>query len=343
MRFPTLISTAILATAGMVAALGSPASAHDGHSPAPGTDPSAMAGMAGMDHGAMAGMGTATTAPAQPSLSADVNRSRQRAHYFAAAMTGKQEVPVAGGPAVGDPDGSALGLIRIQGDRVTFFASWKNQRAATLFHIHEGPRGKNGPVKVGLLTTALPDTVTSVAGVTTIADATVADAIVARPGNFYLNLHTAEFPGGAARGQLYPVRGGQLLALLKGGRFEAFMSGDQEVPVAGGPAVGDPDGRAAGFVSARNGSLTYSFAWAKISEPTLGHIHRGVKGVNGAVVLPLFGTPMPEGVVAVSGTVPQVDPGLLTEIKHDPRGFYLNLHTKEDPGGAVRGQLFARR
>ena len=319
MRIRTLVSTAILATAGVVAALGSPASAHDGHSPGQG-----------MSHAA------------DPGLSAGVERSRQRAHYFAATMTGDQEVPTAGGPAVGDRDGKALGLVRIQGGRVSFFASWKNQQAATLFHIHEGKRGQNGPVKVTLLGGALPETVTSVAGVTAIDDAKVADAIVAHPDTFYLNLHTPEFPGGATRGQLRPVRGGKLLALLKGGKLAAFMSGDQEVPTAGGPAVGDEDGRAAGFVSPRKGALTYSFAWTKISEPTLGHIHRGNKGANGAVVVPLFATAMPDGVVAVSGTVRDVDASLLTEIKRNPRGFYLNLHTKEQPGGAIRGQLFTR-
>ncbi|MEU7907430.1 CHRD domain-containing protein [Actinoplanes sp. NPDC049118] len=330
MRFPTLVSTAFLATTGLVAALGSPASAHDGHS-----------AVHGMNHGTPTGAGHAATIR-EPGLSEGVKRSRQRVRYFAATMTGDQEVPTAGGPAVGDKDGRALGLVRIQGSRVTFFASWKNQQAASLFHIHEGRRGQNGAVKVTLLAGALPETVTSVAGVAAIEDAKVADAIVARPNNFYLNLHTPEFPGGATRGQLRQVRGGKLLALLKGGRFGAFMSGDQEVPTAGGPAVGDKDGRAAGFVSPRNRSLNYSFAWAKISEPTLGHIHRGNKGANGAVVVPLFGTAMPDGVVAASGTVHDVDSDLLAEIKRNPRGFYLNLHTKEQPGGAVRGQLFTR-
>ncbi|MCO8275532.1 CHRD domain-containing protein [Actinoplanes sp. TRM 88003] len=329
MRFPTLISTTVLATAGLVAALGTPASAHEGHG-----------------HGSAAAAGQqvrpAAAAP-EPSLAEGVERSRQRAFYFAATMSGDQEVPTAGGPAVGDPDGRATAVVRVQGNRVSFVATWRNQQAATLFHLHEGRRGQNGDVRVTLLGAALPETVTSVAGVARVDDARIARAIVSRPEQFYANLHTKEFPGGATRGQLRPVRGGKLLALLKGGKFEAFMSGDQEVPTEGGPAVGDRNGRAAGFVTPRNRFLNYAFAWTRISEPTLGHIHRGERGTNGDVVVPLFATPIPDGVVALSGTVPVTDAGLLREIKDRPRDFYLNLHTEEQPGGAVRGQLSARR
>ncbi|TDO37054.1 CHRD domain-containing protein [Paractinoplanes brasiliensis] len=219
-----------------MAALGTPASAHEGHGPAAATGQQTR---------------PAETAP-EPSLAEGVERSRQRAFYFAATMSGDQEVPTEGGPAVGDPDGRATTVVRVQGNRVSFVASWRNQQAATLFHLHEGRRGQNGDVRVTLLSAALPETVTSVAGVARIDD-------------------------------------------------------------------------------------------ARITEPTLGHIHRGQRGANGDVVVPLFTTEIPDGVVAVSGSVPVKDAGLLREIKDRPRDFYLNLHTEEQPGGAVRGQLFARR
>jgi len=35
-----------------------------------------------------------------------------------------------------------------------------------------------------------------------------------------------------------------------------------------------------------------------------------------------------------------VDPALIKQIRDEPKGFYLNIHTAEFPGGAVRGQLF---
>jgi hypothetical protein len=45
-------------------------------------------------------------------------------------------------------------------------------------------------------------------------------------------------------------------------------------------------------------------------------------------------------VIAVSGTVTDVDPAVVQQIRRTPKNFYANLHSAEFPGGAVRGQLF---
>jgi hypothetical protein len=197
-------------------------------------------------------------------------------------------------------------------------------------------------VKVALFGTAMPDTATAAAGVLTVSDPAIADALRANPTGFYLNLHTKEFPGGAVRGQLsklnHPV---DLLGLLDGGGQKAFMSGDQEVPVAGGPAVGDPTGRAVAFINAHDTQVGYSMAWLGIS-PLVGHIHKNTFGLNGPVVVPLFATPIPSTVVAISGTVTGLDAALVKDIKAHPSDYYTNLHTAQFPGGAVRGQLFNR-
>ncbi len=345
MRVPRLALSALtlgvgLVAAALVAAPATPALAASTDTTAP-----AMAGMdhatmdhATMDHGAMPAA-AATTAPDRAS---GIQRARLKPVFLEARMDGRQEVPVPGKPPVGDPKGSATGLIRVQGDRVTFAFSWKGITAPTLGHIHQGAAGVNGDVKVPLFASPMPDTVTAAAGVLTVSDPAIADALRANPSGFYLNLHTKEFPGGAVRGQLtklnHPV---DVLGLLRGGAAKAFLSGDQEVPVAGGPAVGDPTGRAVSFIDARNNQVEYSFAWLGIS-PTLGHIHKAPFGVNGPVVVPLFTSPVPSTVVAVSGTVTGLDPALVRDIAAHPSAFYANLHTTQFPGGAVRGQLFAR-
>ena len=214
---------------------------------------------------------------------------------------------------------------------------------ATAGHIHQGAAGVNGDVKVPLFATAMPDTVTAAAGVLTVSDPAIADALRADPSGFYLNLHTKEFPGGAVRGQLAKLnRPADLLGLLDGGVEKAFLSGDNEVPVAGGPAVGDPTGRAVTFIRPDNGQVGYSFAWLGIA-PTLGHIHKAPVGVNGPVVVPLFTTPVPSTIFAVSGTVTGLDAALVNDIRSHPSDYYANLHTAQFPGGAVRGQLFTRR
>jgi hypothetical protein len=313
------------------------------HETAP-TTPTAsdMSNMPGMTEpmpgmsGAMPAMG----APTASSLSANIERAKLKPVYFESKLLGSNEVPVPGKPAVGDPKGSATGLVRLQGNQVTFAFSWKGISAPTLGHIHQGVAGVNGDVKVPLFATPMPDSVTAAAGAITVSDPAIADALRADPSGFYLNLHTKEFGGGAVRGQLTKVRSTpDMLGLLQGGVEKAFMSGDQEVPVAGGPAVGDPQARAVSFIRASDTQVNYAFAWLGLT-PTLGHIHKAPFGANGPVVVPLIATAVPSTVFAVSGTVSGLDPALVKDISVHPSAFYTNLHTAQFPGGAVRGQLF---
>jgi hypothetical protein len=59
------------------------------------------------------------------------------------------------------------------------------------------------PVVVPLFTTAIPTTVFAISGTAKNADPAVTSEIQRDPGGFYANLHSAEFPGGAVRGQLF--------------------------------------------------------------------------------------------------------------------------------------------
>src|SRR5437763_1572142 len=171
-----------------------------------------------------------------------------------------------------------------------------------------------GLVGAAALVAAPATPATAAAGVLTVSDPAIADALRANPSGFYLNLHTKEFPGGAVRGQLTRLdHPADLLGLLHGGVLKAFLSGDQEVPVAGGPAVGDPTGRAVAHINAHDTQVNYSFAWLGIA-PTLGHIHKDVFGINGPVVVTLFASAVPATAVAISGTDTGVDHALVSEI-----------------------------
>lgn len=260
--------------------------------------------------------------------------------FLTAELSGDQEVPTPNGPAVGDKDGKASALVEVKGDRVIFALQWKGIAAPTLGHIHEGQAGVNGGVKVPLFTTAMPATVTASAGTLTVTDAQLAQNIRTNPAGFYVNLHTAEFPGGAVRGQLKPA-GKRInpLQIIHGGKLRALANGHQEVPSTDGKAVGDPDGFGVAFLQPKGNALDYSLAWVNIGAPTLGHVHQGQFGQNGPVKVGLFTTAMPQNIFAVSGTVNDVDPAVTSEIRSNPTGFYANLHSEEFPGGAVRGQL----
>ncbi len=256
--------------------------------------------------------------------------------YFSSTLSGGNEVA-----APGDPDGSAKSLVEIEGNRVTFAFTWKRMAAPTMGHIHVGAAGVNGGVKVNLFGSALPQTATGTAGVVAVNDAALVAAIKAHPRDFYLNLHTAEFPAGAVRGQLNPARRHRpALSLLPRLPLQTLMDGDQEVPVAGGPAVDDPDGHGIGMVRATGHRIKYTLAWAGVDRPIDGHIHRGAAGTSGPLAVPLFSGVVPEHIYAITGLVRGLDKSVVTKIRHTPTDYYLNLHTGEFPGGAIRGQLY---
>lgn len=114
---------------------------------------------------------------------------------FSTTLTGAAEVP---GP--GDPDGSGTATITLnhgQGE-VCFELVVSGIAPATAAHIHVGPAGVAGPVVVPL---AAPTSGTS-SGCVTGVDQGLIKAITQNPENYYVNVHNAEFPAGALRGQL---------------------------------------------------------------------------------------------------------------------------------------------
>jgi hypothetical protein len=126
---------------------------------------------------------------------------------LATSLRGANEVPVQGGPAVGDKDGAALEFIKVKGDKVSIAVTWRGTGRPTMLHIHQGAKGTNGGVKVDF--SKLLDKIKghSVVGTVKVEDAALLAALKSDPGAFYANLHTAEFPGGAVRGQLHKVTG----------------------------------------------------------------------------------------------------------------------------------------
>jgi hypothetical protein len=115
-------------------------------------------------------------------------------------------------------------------------------------------------------------------------------------------------------------------------KLSATLTGPTEVP---GP--GDPDGTGTfkGRFNAERGEICYSLTAANIQAPNAAHIHRGVKGVAGPVVVPLVAPPL-NGATEACTTATT---GLILEILQRPGDFYVNVHNPELPRGAVRGQL----
>ena len=114
-----------------------------------------------------------------------------------------------------------------------------------------------------------------------------------------------------------------------------LMGGAEEVP-----NPGDPDGMGTSTVTLNSDSGQVSFT-INVSNITLpaaaAHIHEGTRGVAGGVVAPLTA---PDANGSASGSA-AVDAALMQRMMNNPAGFYVNVHTSDFPGGAVRGQLAA--
>lgn len=112
--------------------------------------------------------------------------------HRSARLTGAAEVP---GP--GDPDGRGHASVRIKRDQVCTTVVVKSIQPASAAHIHRGAAGTAGPVVVHVAVPA-DGSSSSCARV----DRALAREIAHHPERFYVNVHNAEFPAGAVRGQL---------------------------------------------------------------------------------------------------------------------------------------------
>jgi CHRD domain len=110
-----------------------------------------------------------------------------------AQLSGDQEVP---------DEGVGSGTARLTLDpatgRVCFNIRLRGVGPTAAGHIHAGRSGVAGDVLVPLYDQATRRP----RGCARDVEAAVIRRILRRPGRFYVNVHTADYPGGAARGQL---------------------------------------------------------------------------------------------------------------------------------------------
>jgi CHRD domain len=111
------------------------------------------------------------------------------------------------------------------------------------------------------------------------------------------------------------------------GAIKVNLSGAEEVPPLTVPGSGSGSFRVAddGTIS---GSVT-----TKDVQGTMAHIHRGAKGTNGPVIVPLDKKGDTYSVPAGRKLTPQQ----MEDLKKG--NLYVNVHTDRNKGGEVRGQL----
>jgi len=239
---------------------------------------------------------------------------------IAAAMTAANETPAPKGDVSG-----ARGTFTASVTKTATGASmeWRLEFSnlsgnAVAAHVHVAPPGQAGPVRVPL---CAPCT-SGVSGTVNI-DAAVLDAI--QNNRAYVNVHTPTNPAGEIRDQVSAVAAAR-----------TTLRAAQERPKPKGKVR-----RARGTFTATvtksgdSGVITWRLTFSKLTGRAIAaHIHSGARGKAGPVIVPLC-TPCRSGARGRA----TVDASVLNSLESG--GSYVNIHTRRNPAGEVRGQIAA--
>ena len=120
---------------------------------------------------------------------------------FYATLFGGNEVGGDGQANAGDRNGVGWAIVALaRRNTVCYSVMVANTKAPMAAHVHRGRAGVAGPPVIPF--EPEPDGIFQ--GCVNDVDATLIAQIRANPGNFYVNVHDADFPGGSVRGQLGP-------------------------------------------------------------------------------------------------------------------------------------------
>lgn len=195
--------------------------------------------------------------------------------------------------------------------------AWSMDMATDAAHIHQAGIGENGNVFIGL--EANPDH----AGLWQTPENTMLDSLSqARlvSGGHYVNMHSESFPNGEIRGQIVAAPWDVL----------AFpLSGSQEVPAVTTTAEGD--GYA--LINTESGDLTLVVNTRNLDDASAAHIHTGISGTNGGVVVTLER----DGSAWRQPAGTSLDEAILADFLD--AGHYVNVHSPTHQSGEIRGQV----
>ncbi len=132
-----------------------------------------------------------------------------------------------------------------------------------------------------------------------------------------------------------------LIAVLLGGpaadapptTLVATLTGREEVP---GPGDADGAGTVTLTLDADKGQVCYEIGLTNVEDPTVAHVHQGAASASGGPVLPLS-----DDVSGAPAGCVKADAKLTGQLSAMPADYYVNVHSKANPDGAVRGQLRA--
>jgi hypothetical protein len=250
------------------------------------------------------------------------------AQTYGVVMTGSQERPT---PTTSTGWGNATVTFDSTRSNITVVATIKGLTGPpSLAHIHEKAAGSDvGSPAINLLTGGASFSGGKLTGTYSV-DAALASRIVANPGNFYMNVHTAANGNGEIRGDLTSISG-QFIT------YAGELRGANEAPT---PTSSTAVGAFFITIDTFNKTLTWDVT-SNVASPTLAHIHPGAAGAANSPIITFassasaFTNGRTSGTTSIAGLSDTNFNGLI----NTPQNFYVNVHSTTNGGGEIRGQL----
>ncbi len=237
-------------------------------------------------------------------------------------------------PSPSADTGSGTGVFTLSADRSQLafrvtFGGLSGPAAAA--HIHMGAPGVPGGVVRAFSVAEIQGN--TISGTWTASDSQplTADMVDSfRAGNLYVNVHTQDNPAGEIRGQIVPPGGGDL--------FVAKLDAGQETS---SPTVDTGSGTAFFTFDQAGNALHFQVSFGGLSGPAAAaHIHMGDEGVAGGVVRAFSVAEFHGNSITGTWSGDDAQPltaDLVTALRAGK--LYANVHTQDNAGGEIRGQI----
>ncbi len=232
------------------------------------------------------------------------------------SLDGEQEVPAVDTSAMG----SGYALVNLNDYALELKIVTSGVADATGAHIHTGRIGTNGDVLVAL-EQSMDDMNVWMAPENTMINEEILGILAS--GGHYVNVHTPDNAGGEIRGQI----------LTDNYSLMTFpIEGSQEVPAV----TTDAMGYGYALLNHDDNELELKAVTSGLTDATMAHIHAGVAGVNGDVVVALE-QDATDSDIWMSPANLMLEQSILDTLL--AAGHYVNIHTTTNPGGELRGQI----
>jgi CHRD domain len=129
-----------------------------------------------------------------------------------AYLNGRAEIGEDGRRGAGDPDATGTAVFQLVDDQtISYGFTVDDTDAPQMVHIHRGAPDENGPPVIAFANVPKdadgqpsgdPGASSGTKTLTTPEEVAALERIRKNPRNYYVNMHTAEYPDGAVRGQL---------------------------------------------------------------------------------------------------------------------------------------------